>query len=141
MKAQVSFDLLLTAIGLMVLAGSFIILNDFLLITEQTKSVRAQERTIISNIVDVSTHSSVLAGGAIGSKVTFSIPKMFVAGQTQKQDCSISLNKAENSVSIATTIENQTTQEKRKVFFHPSLKYNDDNSTISCGHTLVIEKK
>jgi len=135
-KGQISFDLLLTAVVLLVFFGTLTTLTGFLESEERISSVRAQERQILSGIVDIATNAAVLSGGGAGSRATFLVPKIFVPRKKEKQSCTISFDVSQGRARIEAIVDGASIVEERNLFFHPRLSY----TATKCGENMVIER-
>jgi len=136
MKGQISFDVLLTGVVLVIFFGSLLSLADFLGEKGKISTAREQEREILAGIAGIITNAKTIADGEQGSKITLTVPELIVPGE--QETCTISFNTAENKIAIAAAIAGQSVSEERNVFFDGA---NLDYSAANCGEEITIEKR
>ena len=93
MKGQISLDFILTvSIALLVVSGLIVFGND--VAEMQTKiGIRQQLESVGTGLASVASYSAVLNDADSGdATITYSIPKILVLGEKERQPCKIEIN-------------------------------------------------
>ena len=142
MRAQISLDFLLAIAIAAVALGAVSLIGNEMIELQTVSSVRQQLDTIGVEMSRIISTSAVL-DDADPASINFQIPELLVLGEIEPQPCSITIDRANEEISLAYTIINLEDPAQNKLVSVTKTFVDPENMTISpldpiCGEDLTI---
>ncbi|MEM4662760.1 MAG: hypothetical protein QXM75_01935 [Candidatus Diapherotrites archaeon] len=131
-KGQLTLDLLLAFLYLIVLIDALIIFGRNYLQNQNEILVRLQEKRIAYSVSEMLGASYVLSDG--NSEVRFVIPKIRYMNKTMPMPCNVDINN--DSVKVTATVGGETISEVVRIVKPTNAVLNSSN--LKCGEELRI---
>lgn len=129
-KGQLSFDLLLASVIIIVFLGNLMTLSDFIAQEETERSNRAKAKSVLAQIAGITAAAKTIADAKQGSRIEFLVPKI-------GKECTLAFDTVQNQAEITVKYNSQAITERKEMFFDTTKFSYTEND---CGNKIRIEK-